>query len=282
MKIAFQGRHGAYGESAAYHLYGHQIEAFPVDHFEDIYRLIASGEMDGGVIPIENSTAGSILENYDLLLQYKIPIVGEVKLQISHVLMAAPGATLETLREVYSHPQALAQCTHFFADHPQIQAIPYFDTAGAAERLAQQPQVHQGAIASQFAAEFHHLNILQTSLENHKGENYTRFFAIQTQPKPCTDGVCKSSIAFTADNNAGSLFHALGCFANRHINLIRIESRPRKGMPWEYVFYMDFLGNPHDSAVQDALEELHSLCSFVVHLGTYPPGENRSLMYQEK
>ncbi len=279
--IAFQGRRGAYSESAAYHLFGCDIEVRPVDSFEELHQLVDAGSVQGGVIPIENSTAGSILENYDLLLKYRSAIVGEVKLQIEHCLMALPGTRVEDLKEVISHPQALAQCSHFFTAHPHIQRTAFFDTAGSAEEIALHRQQGRGAIASAFAAQHYGLEVLVEPLANHPGSNFTRFFAIRKQaPDVDLHKDTKTSIALVPERNEPGILHrCLGCFAVRGINLIRIESRPKAGTPWEYVFYLDFEGNPLQESVACALDELRGLGASVLMLGSYPQGQNQNLKY---
>lgn len=279
--IAFQGRRGAYSESAAYHLFGCDIDVLPVDSFEELHLSVVEGLAQGAVVPIENSTAGSIHENYDLLLKYRLPIVGEVKLQIEHCLMALPGTALESLVEVISHPQALAQCSHFFQSHPNIQRTAFFDTAGSAEEIAHHKQKGRGAIASRFAAQHYGLEVLIEPLANHPGSNFTRFFAVQKNALGTDVHLhTKTSIAFIPhQNTAGILHRCLGCFATRQINLIRIESRPKTGTPWEYVFYLDFTGNPLQEPVAQALQELEGLQAEVHLLGSYPVGLNQNLKY---
>ncbi|HSQ40840.1 MAG TPA: prephenate dehydratase [Fibrobacteraceae bacterium] len=281
--IAFQGRRGAYSESAAYSLFGSEIAVQPVDSFEELHRLVQGGQVDGGVIPIENSTAGSIHDNYDLLLRYRQPIVGEVKLQIEHCLFALPGETLESLHEVISHPQALAQCSKFFADHPHIQRTAFFDTAGSAEEIANKRLCGIGGIASTYAARYYGLEILREPLANLPGSNFTRFFAIQKEAPPLdVQRDTKTSLIFVPrQNEPGILYRALGCFATRDIDLLRIESRPLQGSPWQYVFYLDFEGNPGIPKVHEAMEELKSLSTFLHHLGSYPDGKNRTLKYKD-
>lgn len=280
-KIVFQGRRGAYSESAAYYLFGCEADVRPVDTFEEIHRMVANGEADGGVIPIENSTAGSIHDNYDLLLQYRLPIVGEVKLQIEHCLMALPGTRVDELHEVISHPQALAQCSRFFASHPHVRRTAFFDTAGSAEEIATHRQKGRGAIASAFAARHYGLEVLIEPLANHPGSNFTRFFAIRREATPVDAELhTKTSLALVPlRNEPGILHRCLGCFANRGIDLIRIESRPKTGTPWEYVFYLDLAGNPLQEAVQSALAELRGLCAELLLLGSYPVGLNQNLKY---
>lgn len=178
-KIAFQGRRGAYSESAAYHLFGNDIEVVPMDTFEEIFQGIETGAVDGGAIPIENSTAGSIYDNYDLLYKWRHPIVAEVKLQISHSLCVLPGTKLEDLREVLSHPQGLAQCSRFFGRNTGIKSTAFYDTAGSAEEVARRGDKTVGAIASAYAGKFYGLEILAEGIENLPGVNFTRFYAIQ-------------------------------------------------------------------------------------------------------
>lgn len=283
MIIAFQGRRGAYSESAAYYLFGCDIQVLPLDDFESVYLAVQNGQAHGGVIPIENSTAGSVHENYDLLLKYRLPIVGEIKLQIEHALVARAGTKIQDLREVLSHPQALAQCSDFFLHNPTIKRVPSFDTAGSAELIAAENTGARGAIASLWAARCYGLAVLRHPLENLPGTNYTRFFGICPQA-PAIDPVLhtKTSVVFAPERNeSGVLYKALGLFASRHINLTRIESRPRLGSPWDYVFYLDLEGNPKQTPVAQALEELKLSCAFVHHLGSYPAGEQKALHFQE-
>jgi len=280
MKVAFQGRHGAYSESAAFHLFGKDIDTIPVDTFEDLHKMVADGSVDGGAIPIENSTAGSILENYDLLLKYRLPIIGELKLQIDHCLIALKGETIETLAKVTSHPQALEQCSFFFEKNPQIEKKPFFDTAGSVERIAKKQLRGTGGIASAFAAEYYGLSILKQPLANFPGTNSTRFFAIQKNNLPIDLNLhTKTSIAFILSKNMPGALHAcLGCFAKQGVDLIRIESRPKSGSPWEYVFYADLAGNALQSSVKVALDELKTIAE-VILLGCYAKGESKGVEF---
>jgi len=280
MKIAFQGRHGAYSESAALHLFGKGVETVPFDTFEELHKTVQNGEANYAVIPMENSTAGSVWENYDLLLRYNLPIAGEIKIQIDHCLIALKGEKIETLAKVISHPQALEQCSGFFEKNPQIEKKPFFDTAGSVERIARKQLKGVGGIASAFAAEFYGLEVLKNPLANFPGTNSTRFFAIQKEPVP-VDPVLhtKTSIAFIAEKNVpGALYKCLGCFAKYDVDLIRIESRPKSGSPWEYVFYADFAGNPLQKNVELALQELKIIAE-VILLGSYAKGEDRGVEF---
>lgn len=279
-KIAFQGRLGAYSESAAYYLFGADIETVPMDTFEEIYQGIEDGSVDGGVVPIENSTAGSIYENYDLLFKWRHPIVAEVKLQISHSLCVLPGTKIEDLKKVISHPQGLAQCSLFFEKHPQIQASAFYDTAGGAEVVAQGRDKSLGAIASSYAAKVYGLEVLAEGIENLPGINFTRFYAIRKKAELnlSSEGV-KTTLLFTLGNSrkSGALYNALGCFAKRNLNLTRIESRPHPDKPWEYIFHMSFEGNPEEPLSSAALAELKNYADFVYLLGTFKSGEIKKL-----
>ena len=281
-KIAFQGRRGAYSESAAYHLFGNDIEVVPMDTFEQIFQGIETGAVDGGAIPIENSTAGSIYDNYDLLYKWRHPIVGEVKLQISHSLCALPGTKLEDIKEVLSHPQGLAQCSRFFGRNPQIRSTAFYDTAGSAEEVAKRGDKTVGAIASAYAGKFYGLDILAEGIENLPGVNFTRFYAIQKTANPLPEeGTIKTTLLFMLSDSgkSGALHAALGCFAKRNLNLTRIESRPHPDRPWEYIFHLSFEGSPKDPAVIEALEELQSYCDFVYRLGSFREGTTEKLSY---
>lgn len=281
-KIAFQGRKGAYSDCAAHYLFGDDIETLPKDTFEEIYQAIETGEADGGAIPIENSTAGSIEANYDLLYKWRHRIVGEVMLRIEHTLCVMHGVKQEDLKRVYSHPQALAQCSKFFAENPQIQAVPAFDTAGSAEELAARGARDEGAIASAYAAKIYNLDILKAGLENLRGTNFTRFYGIQKTPADFTESEgAKTTLLLELANSGavGSLYNVLGCFAKRGINLTRCESRPHPDKPWEYIFHISFEANVNEPRAKEALAELKDYTSFIYILGTFKKGVVETLKY---
>lgn len=281
-KIAFQGRKGAYSDCAAHYLFGEDIETLPMDTFEEIYQAIENGEADGGAIPIENSTAGSIEANYDLLYKWRHRIVGEVMLRIEHTLCVMPGVKVEDLKRVYSHPQALAQCSKFFAENPQIKAVPAFDTAGSAEELAARGNRDEGAIASAYAAKIYNLDILKAGLENLRGTNFTRFYAIQKTPADFAETVGAKTtllLELAHSDSVGALYNVLGCFAKRGINLTRCESRPHPDKPWEYIFHISFEANVSDPRAKEALAELKNYTSFVYILGTFKKGVVETLKY---
>lgn len=287
MKAAFQGVHGAYSELASKQLLGPRTRTLPCESFADVFDAVLAGKAARGILPIENSLAGSIHQNYDLLLDRDVHIVGEAYLKVEHALLAHPSASFKAITEVRSHPQALAQCSGFFAKGKGIKPVPYFDTAGAAESLAREAPSHIGAIASVYAAELYGLKVLKRNLQN-SADNYTRFLAVERGPVPIRKGgkvkalrkgnagaagtaPFKTSLAFMPKRNAvGSLHAILGVFAGRGIDLLKIESRPNPLSPFEYWFYADLAGGPGDEPVALALRDLGPLLSRLKILGGYP------------
>jgi prephenate dehydratase len=285
MTVAFQGRPGANSEIASIHLYSPSVEIKPCDFFEDVFQSVKDGSALYGVIPVENSTTGSVYENYDLMLQFRLSIVAEVKLKIEHFLLAPHGVALTDLKQVHSHPQALAQCNHFFKAHPKIMPIPSFDTAGAAELLKKDTTGTTGAIASRLAAEEYDLNILASNIENNRDTNYTRFLSIHQKPLELGtySGPTKTSIIFIPNqNHAGVLYEVLEAFARRKVNLLRIESRPKPKAPWSYIFYLDLEGDTRNPHIMDALQELDAKTDTLVLLGSYPVGKDETLINKRK
>jgi len=275
MRVAYQGVRGAYSELAALRALGRRITPIPCQTFDEVFDIVTSGKSDRGVIPIENSLAGSIHQNYDLLLDHSLHIVGEVHLKVEHVLMALPGSSMRSLRRIRSHPQALAQCNRFFRRHPRLAAEPYFDTAGAAASIAAEGAGEVGAIASSYAARLYKLAVLQRRMEN-EPHNYTRFLLISRHRWSQRRGVrTKCSIVFRPHRNiVGVLFRILGVFALRDINLLKIESRPDPREPFSYLFYVDFAGTPLDAHTARALEHLQEMTSLFRLLGAYPADIN--------
>jgi prephenate dehydratase len=259
-KIAgFQGEPGAFSQSAARKLLGISILTDPYTSFRDVFEALSSGAISHAVIPIENTLHGSVLENYDHILQYGFPICGETSIRISHQLIAMPGQSLSRLKRVYSHPVALSQCRRFFLENPQIEAVPYYDTAGSVKMLKAEQPADAAAIASADAARIYSGKILKKDIEDNR-QNFTRFFLLTKQ---------KST--FRAANSPGSLFRAMACLALRDLNIIKIESRPLVGKPWEYRFYVDFLGSMKDPAVQNAIANLGEMTQSCQVLGNYQP-----------
>lgn len=271
--VAFQGERGSFSEEAAYKLLGSNIRVRPCETFAALFRSVVTGKTKYCLAPIENTLAGSVYENYDLLLKHDLHIVGEVSLRIVHNLIALPGTTLREVREVYSHPVALAQCGRFFAQHPGIAKVPFYDTAGAVKMLSEKRPRGGAAIASRVAASFYRTRILKKHLEDHQ-ENYTRFLLLSRTRKvsPQAD---KVSIVFSTRNLPGSLFRCLSVFALRDINLSKLESRPLRGRPWEYFFYLDFSGNVKEERSRKALAHLAEITDFLRVLGCYESGKQQ-------
>ncbi len=272
LRVAFQGEHGAYSEEAAYEALGEDIRTVPCPRFEDVFDAVVQGRADVGVLPIENSLAGSIHRNYDLLLRYEdVHIVGEYHYRVRHCLLAVAGVRLEDLREVRSHPQALAQCE---ASLRRLGLTPVVaaDTAGSARWVAETGSRTVGAIASRRAARVYGLQVLAEGLEDNP-QNYTRFLLVAREPftgKPEEGREYKTSVVFTLPNRPGSLFKALSVFALRDIDLTKIESRPIPGRPWEYLFYVDFIGHAEHGPGQRALLHLGEIAPFIRVFGSYP------------
>jgi prephenate dehydratase len=268
MRVAYQGEPGAYSESAALEHYGSDIETVPVNSFEGVFQTVESRECEAGLIPIENSLAGSIHQNYDLLLQHDLYVIGEHLLPIHHCLIACPGADLVGIRKVISHPQALAQCDRYLHTLQEVLIEPVYNTAGGVKIISQRGDPSLATVASQRAAELYGMAILAEGIEDHP-ENITRFLVIGCLPAS-PKGEAKTSIVFSLENQPGSLFKALSVFALRNIDLTKIESRPMIGKPWEYIFYVDFIGSISDPACDRALGNLEEFTPMMRVLGSYP------------
>jgi len=268
MKIAFQGEHGAYSEAAIFDHFGSECESLPCNSFEDVFTTVANNNCDYGLIPIENSLAGSIHRNYDLLLQNQLSVVGEHHLRVSHCLIGTPDAQLSDIRKVISHPQALAQCDGYLRSLSGVKIEPVYDTAGSVKIVRDQGDPTVAAIASRRAADIYQMQVLAESIEDNPA-NYTRFLVISRQPvQPGKDA--KTSIVFALKNQAGVLYKALSVFALRDIDLTKIESRPLVGKLWEYFFYIDLLGSSEDTSVRNALSNLGEFATYLRVLGSYP------------
>jgi prephenate dehydratase len=266
MRVAFQGEAGAYSEEAGFG-YFEAPEMIPQESFEAVFATVASGACESGLIPIENSLAGSIHQNYDLLLRHELHIVGEYFLRVRHCLIGFPGVALTEIQRVISHPQALGQCARTLRELG-VKTEPVYDTAGSVKMLKAGGERTIAAIASKRAAEIYDMQILQEGIEDNP-ENYTRFLEIA--PELVTPaGEAKTSIVFTLKNQPGALFKALSVFALRDIDLTKIESRPLAGKPWEYLFYIDFIGTMGDEPVKRALDHLGEYALMLRVLGSYP------------
>jgi prephenate dehydratase len=266
MKIAFQGEPGAYSEQAVFDYFGN-VETVPCESFDAMFDSVISGKSDAALAPIENSLAGSIHQNYDLLLRHNLHIVGEYFLRVQHCLIAMPGAKMEDIKKAISHPQALGQCAGYLRGHG-IKAEQVYDTAGSVKMLKESGARDVAAIASKRAAELYGMQILEEGIEDN-AENYTRFLAVQ-RVSTVPEGEAKTSIVFTLKNVPGSLFKAMSVFALRDIDLTKIESRPLQGSPWEYLFYIDLIGSTQDETVRRALDHLGEYAVMLRVLGSYP------------
>lgn len=271
MKIAFQGEAGAYSEQAVFNYFG-QVQTQPCESFEAVFDAVVSKNCESALIPIENSLAGSIHQNYDLLLRHNLHIVGEYFLRVQHCLIAMPGVKKEDIKKAISHPQALGQCAAYLRSHG-IKAEQVYDTAGSVKMLKESGARDVAAIASRRAAELYGMQILEEGIEDNP-ENYTRFLAIQHEAK-IPEGEAKTSIVFTLKNQPGALFKALSVFALRDIDLTKIESRPLQGSPWEYLFYIDFIGATHEEISKRALDHLGEYAVILRVLGSYPRFKQR-------
>ena len=268
--IAYQGEPGAYSEQAAYDFYGTQAQPQPRPTFDAVFESVSAAECDRGVVPVENSLAGSIHRNYDLLMRHNLHIIGEVIVRVSHNLIALPGTQLTDIRRVYSHWQALDQCEQTLTRLlPGVERVQVYDTAGGVKMLSEEQRKDTAAIASKRAATLYGLPILREELEDDL-TNYTRFAVLGREPAQVEPGAkCKTSIVFATRNAPGSLFRALAVFALRDIDLTKIESRPLQGSPWEYLFYLDFGGRYDDEVCSRALNHLQEQATILRVLGSY-------------
>jgi prephenate dehydratase len=275
LTVAIQGERGAFSHQAAIAALGPQIEVLSRATFDELFDSVVEGKADRALVPIENSLHGSIHENFDRLKSRPLHIVGETQLRIRQCLIGRPGTSVAMIRRVASHPVALAQCRRFFAERPNMEAVTAYDTAGAVQDLMKGGLTTQGAIASHLAAEIYGGQVLLEGIEDDP-ENYTRFLLLAKEVGPI-ETASKTSIVFVLDNKPGALYRALGVFAARNVDLCKLESRPLRGHPWEYSFYIDVLGDPRGDAGA-AIEELGSSCRELRILGSYPEGLSRASM----
>ncbi|MCD6465718.1 prephenate dehydratase [Candidatus Bathyarchaeota archaeon] len=267
VKVAFQGEAGAYSEDAIYEFFGSRVQPIPCKRFSDVFRKVEDGDVDFGVVPIENSIEGSVTQVYDLFLDHEVKVCGEVVLRIIHCLIANPGLKINSIKVVFSHPQALGQCKSFL-EQLNCEIVPTYDTAGSVKMIKERSMVNAAAIASERAASIYDMEILARDIADNPN-NYTRFFILSKQDASPT-GNDKTSIIFSTKHVPGALYMALGEFAQRGINLTKIESRPTRQKPWEYNFYLDFEGHRLEPRCIEALEGLKKKAIFVKVLGSYP------------
>jgi prephenate dehydratase len=288
-RVAFQGELGAFSQQAIRQFLGTKAEPVPRPRFEEVFIALKKREVDAAALPMENTLAGSVHENYDLLMKFPFEITAETNVRVIHNLIAPPGARFREIRRVYSHPVALNQCLDFFARNPKIERIPFYDTAGSVKMVMEERPTGSAAIASELAAHIYKARILKRGIEDDR-QNFTRFFLLEpagskpraipgaarsgaTRAGPpashATSRPWKTSVVFSTRNVPGALFRALSALALRDLNLVKIESRPLRGKPWEYLFYLDLLGHRDETNVRNALAHLGEVADFVRVLGSY-------------
>jgi prephenate dehydratase len=266
MKVAIQGELGSFSHEAAEHMMP-KCQIVTCARSAEVFQRVERGSVETAVIPIENSLAGSVAEHFDLLLARNVHIEREFRLRIIHNLIAAPGVKLSAVRRAYSHPVALDQCRDLFRRFPRIDPTPFYDTAGSVKHVVENKVLDAAGIASKRAAAAYGGRVLKPGIEDNK-RNFTRFFLIRKGKPRVLRGANKTSIAFSVKNVPGALFKALSVFALRDLSLSKIESRPLRGRPWEYIFYVDFLRGD-DAAARNALRHLEEVADLVKVLGIY-------------
>jgi prephenate dehydratase/chorismate mutase/prephenate dehydratase len=271
VRIAFQGERGAFGDEAARSYFGEYPsvapEPLPYRSFADVFRAVATGEVEYGLVPVENSQAGSINDVYDLLRQHDLFVIGEIGHPVNHCLLCLPGQQLSDIKRVISHPQALAQSDVFLRELG-VEVVATYDTAGSAKMIREEHLEGVAAVAGAGAAELYQLEILASGIQTIK-DNYTRFIALGREPAPRRAGAAKTMLVMATAHQPGSLYRCLGVLAAKNINLLKLESRPSRQRPWEYVFYLDFEGHREDQAVRAALADLAGHTTFCKVLGSF-------------
>ena len=271
--VAYQGTRGAYSHQAAMRHFAERyddVRCVGFKTFEQAAMAMVEGEVDVAILPIENTTAGSINDSYDLLADKDLHITGEEVLKVNHCLMACEPTALEELRLIRSHPQALSQCSRFLAGLTHCEILPYTDTAMAAQKVMEEGDPTQAAIASSYAAELYDLHILAKDLANQPG-NFTRFVIVSREPVVCDPRIpAKTSLLLATVHEKGALLQCLKVLDRHGINMTKLESRPRIGKPWQYLFYVDIEGNRDESNVKKALKEIENKAAHFKVLGCYP------------
>jgi chorismate mutase/prephenate dehydratase len=265
--VAFQGEPGAYTEEAAFRFFGKSTEGKAYETLDEVFEAVENGDVPFALVPVENSLEGSITRAYDLLLDSSLMICGETEMRISHCLIANEGAGLDTIKTVYSHPQALGQCRNFLS-HLNCELIPSSDTAGSVRMVKERGLTDSAAVASVRSADIYKMKILAKEIEDNP-HNFTRFFVLSREDALPT-GNDKTSIVFSLKHKPGALYDCLREFASRDVNLTKLESRPTRHQPWEYNFYMDITGHHDDDNVAEALKKLDESSVFMKILGSYP------------
>ncbi len=267
IRVAFQGERGAFGDEAVHAHFGREAEACAYRSFADVFRAVASGETEYGLVPVENSQAGSINDVYDLLRQHDLFVTGEISHPVNHCLLCLPGQQLSDIRRVISHPQALAQCDAYLRELG-VEIAATYDTAGSAKMICEEHLSGVAAVAGIGAAKLYDMVVLARSIQTIQG-NYTRFIALSREPAPRCEGNAKTMLVMATAHQPGSLYNCLSVLATNNINLLKLESRPSRQRPWEYVFYLDFEGHRDDPPVRNALADLASHTTFCKVLGSF-------------
>jgi len=267
INVAFQGERGAFGDEAVRAYFGSQAQPIPYRSFADVFRAVARSEVEAGLVPVENSQAGSINEVYDLLRQYDLFVTGEIGHPVNHCLLCLPGQQLSDIKRVISHPQALAQSDVYLREL-NVEIVATYDTAGSAKMVREENLIGVAAIAGAGAAELYELEILARSIQTIK-DNYTRFIVLGREPVPRRAGEAKTMLVMATAHQPGSLHTCLGVLAANQINLLKLESRPSRHRIWEYVFYLDFEGHRDDPLVSAALADLAGYTTFCKVLGSF-------------
>lgn len=265
--VGYQGVAGAFSQSALEKFFGEGTKNIGYAEFEDVYKALEKGDIDYGILPIENSLTGSINDNYDLIRKYNFNIVGEVSVPVSQCLMGLPEANIEDITKVYSHPQGLAQTSEFFNEHKHMEPMPYKDTAMAAQYVKERNEINKAAIASPLACKLYGLKMLKANIQN-DATNKTRFMVISKE-LICPIEANKMSAVFTLKNEVGTLYNMLQIIRQSQVNLVRIESRPIQEESWHYYFYIDFEGNIRDEKMKRAIDKMKANCSKFRILGSY-------------
>ncbi len=264
--VAFQGEHGAFSEKAARQFFGDGVRASATPSFREVFERVVSGDAAYGIVPVENTLGGSIHQNYDLLVEFDVHIVGETKLRVVHGLIANRGTRLEQVKRIYAHPQAAAQCEKFLRAHAAWSILQVYDTAGSVKMIKEEKAMDAAAIASSDAARRFDMEVLKEGIESDP-QNFTRFLVLAKEPARSGN---KVSLVYATRNRPGALFHTLEVFAKKGMNLAKLESRPIAGKPWEYLFYVDATEDLPSRQVAAALKELREHTTFLKVLGNYP------------
>jgi prephenate dehydratase len=265
--VAFQGERGAFGEEALTRHFGRDAQPYPCVTFQDVFLAVSSGKVDLGLVPVENSQAGTVNDNFDLLRQFDLFVTGEVCHAVNLCLMALPGQGMGEIRKVISHPVALAQCDRHLRQLG-VEIAATYDTAGSAKMIREEGLAGVAAVAGAGAAEIYGLEILARNIQTVQN-NITRFVVLSRSPGERQPGLQKTMLVMAVAHQPGSLYRALGAFAERGINVTKLESRPSRNQPFEYVFYLDFEGHREDQAVRDALGEMAGYTTFCKVLGSF-------------